>query len=93
MSLEQEMRERLMIAMEPVRLDVINESHMHAGHASSPGTGESHFRLYIVSKQFLGLSRVQRQRLVNETLADLLRDRIHALAMSTYAPGETAQIS
>lgn len=93
MSLEQEMRERLMIAMEPVRLDVINESHMHAGHASSPGTGESHFRLYIVSKRFLGLSRVQRQRLVNETLADLLRDRIHALAMSTYAPGETAQIS
>ena len=43
MSTEQTMREQLMEALEPTRLDVVNESHLHAGHAGSPGTGESHF--------------------------------------------------
>jgi BolA protein len=88
MAIETEIRRRLMVALEPTRLDVINESHLHAGHASSPGTGESHFRVEIVSPTFSGLSRVQRQRLVNDALADLLRDRIHALAMVTLAPGD-----
>jgi BolA family transcriptional regulator, general stress-responsive regulator len=88
MSVEQEMRELLMVALEPTRLDVINESHMHAGHAGSPGTGESHFRILVVSTKFAGQSRVLRQRLVNDALGDLLRHRVHALAMTTYAPGE-----
>ncbi len=88
MSVEREMRELLMVALEPTRLDVVNESHMHAGHAGSPGTGESHFRILVVSGKFAGQSRLQRQRLVNEALGDLLRHRVHALAMSTIAPGE-----
>lgn len=88
MSAEQAMRERLMIALEPTRIDLVNESHLHAGHASSPGTGESHFRLLIVSKMFEGRSRVERHRLVNDALADLLKDRVHALAIKAYAPGE-----
>ena len=88
MSIEREMRELLMVALEPTRLDVVNESHLHAGHAGSPGTGESHFRLLVIAPRFAGLSRLQRQRLVNETLGDLLRHRVHALAMATYAPGE-----
>lgn len=88
MSVEREMRELLMVALEPTRLDVVNESHMHAGHAGSPGTGESHFRILVVSPKFAGQSRVQRQRLVNDALGDLLRHRIHALAMSAIAPGE-----
>lgn len=89
MSAEQEMRERLMVALEPIRLDLVNESHLHAGHASSPGTGESHFRLLIVAEAFSGRSRIDRHRLVNDALADLLRARVHALAIKAYAPGET----
>ena len=88
MSAEARIREKLMLALEPIRLDVINESEMHAGHRSSPGTGESHFRVLIVSPKFAGLARVARHRLVNEALADELKGRVHALALSTYAPGE-----
>ena len=88
MTVESTMRERLMVALEPTRLDVVNESHLHAGHAGSPGTGESHFSLLVVSKLFEGRSRVERHRLVNAALADLLRDRVHALAIKAFAPGE-----
>ena len=88
MSVEQEIRRLLMMALEPTRLDVVNESHLHAGHASSPGTGESHFRILMVSSRFAGKSRVDRHRLVNEALGGLLRDRIHALAIKALAPGE-----
>jgi BolA protein len=88
MSADQSIREKLVIALEPTRLDVINESHLHAGHRSSPGTGESHYRVLIVSPAFAGKSRVARHRLVNEALADELKGRVHALALSTYAPGE-----
>lgn len=89
MSIEQRMREKLIVALEPVRLDVINESELHAGHRGSPGTGESHFRILVVSPQFEGLSRVERHRRVNEVLAEELAGKIHALALKTYAPGET----
>lgn len=88
MSAEQRMREKLMLGLSPTRLDIINEFEMHAGHRSSPGTGESHFRILIVSPAFAGKSRVDRHRIVNELLADELSGRIHALALKTYAPGE-----
>ncbi|HEX4892767.1 MAG TPA: BolA family protein [Hyphomicrobiaceae bacterium] len=88
MTVEQGIREALMIALEPTRLDVVNESHMHAGHASSPGTGESHFRVLVVSPLFKGLSRVERHRMVNAALADLLRHKVHALAIKALSPDE-----
>lgn len=88
MSAEETMREKLMIGLEPVRLDIINESELHAGHRSSPGTGESHFRIVVVSPAFAGKSRVERHRMVNALLADELSGRVHALALKTYAPGE-----
>lgn len=88
MTLETRLREKLMVALEPTRLDVVNESHLHAGHAGSPGTGESHFRVVIVSDLFKGKSRVERHRLVNETLKAELAGGIHALALKTFAPGE-----
>jgi BolA family transcriptional regulator, general stress-responsive regulator len=87
-SAEVRLREKLMIALRPVRLDVINESEMHSGHRSSPGTGESHFRVLIVSDAFAGKSRVERHRMVNEVLCDEVGGKIHALALATYAPGE-----
>lgn len=88
MTAEARMREKLMIALRPTRLDVINESEMHAGHRSSPGTGESHFRVLIVSDAFTGKSRIDRHRMVNAVLGDDVGGRIHALALGTYAPGE-----
>jgi BolA family transcriptional regulator, general stress-responsive regulator len=89
MSVEQSIREKLARAFEPTRLEVINESHLHAGHRSSPGTGESHFRVLIVAPVFAGKSRLERHRLVNATLAAELAGSVHALALRTYAPGET----
>ncbi len=88
MSVETTIRNKLMVALRPTRLDVVNESHMHAGHRSSPGTGESHFRVLIVADAFAGKSRVERHRLVNEALAEEMKGRVHALAVTTYAPGE-----
>ncbi|HRY07063.1 MAG TPA: BolA family protein [Hyphomicrobiaceae bacterium] len=82
------MREKLIVGLNPTRLDIINESELHAGHRSSPGTGQSHFRILIVSDAFIGKSRVERHRVVNALLADELAGRIHALALATYAPGE-----
>ena len=87
-TVETGIRERLMVALEPSRLDVINESHLHAGHRDSPGTGDSHFRVLVVSSKFTGLNRLARQRLVNHALADLIGKPIHALAMETLAPTE-----
>ena len=88
MSAEARIKEKLIVALRPTRLDVINESDMHAGHRSSPGTGESHFRVLIVSDAFAGKSRVDRHRLVNEVLKGDVGGAIHALALATYAPGE-----
>ena len=79
---------RLAAALEPSQLEVINDSHHHAGHMGDDGTGESHFSVTVESAAFAGVSRVERQRLVNRALADLLRDRIHALAIKARAPGE-----
>ena len=88
MSMEQTIREKLTDTFTPQSLEVENDSHRHAGHAGSPGTGESHFRVKIVSDKFTGLSRVERHRLVNEALAAELAGAVHALAMKTLAPGE-----
>ena len=88
MTIEARMREKLMIALRPTRLDVVNESHLHAGHRSSPGTGESHFSVLIVSDAFTAKSRVERHRMVNDVLRDELRDGVHALAIKACAPGE-----
>jgi BolA family transcriptional regulator, general stress-responsive regulator len=88
MSVEASIRKKLTEAFAPTRLEVINESHLHAGHRSSPGTGESHFRVLIVSAAFAGASRVARHRAVNKLLEAEMKGKVHALALNTYAPGE-----
>ena len=80
MGLEAVIRERLETALAPTRLDVVNESHRHAGHAGDDGTGESHWHVVIVSGAFAGLSRVARHRLVHAALGDAMQ-RLHALSM------------
>ena len=74
-------------ALAPSRLVVSNDSHHHAGQAGHDGSGESHFSVEVESAAFDGLSRLARQRLVNNALADLLHTRIHALAIKATAPG------
>ena len=83
-----EIEQRLRAALLPEHLAVIDDSEKHRGHAGHDGSGESHFTVEMVSAQFAGQGRVARQRLVNAALADLLRDRVHALAMKLRAPGE-----
>jgi BolA protein len=90
MSVEASIREKLLQALQPTRLEVVNESHLHAGHRSSPGTGESHFRVLVVSPAFAGKSRVERHRMINDALAAELKGKVHALAIKAYAPGEPA---
>ena len=79
---------RLTEALAPTALQVVNDSHHHAGHMGDDGTGETHFTVVVESERFTGLSRVARQRLVNKALADLLSTRIHALAIRARAPGD-----
>jgi BolA family transcriptional regulator, general stress-responsive regulator len=71
---------------EPIRLELLDESARHAGHAGAGSGG--HFRLRIVSKAFSGLPLVQRHRLVHDALAPLFGSEIHALALETTAPDE-----
>jgi BolA protein len=84
----QEIAQRLEAALAPTRLEVINDSDKHRGHAGHDGSGESHFTVIVESPAFAGLSRVARQRAVNAALADLLAERVHALAIRATAPGE-----
>ena len=81
-------RRKLSEALAPSRLDIVDDSARHAGHAGARPEGESHFTVEIVSARFAGLSRVARQRLVYGALADELRTDIHALALKTLAPDE-----
>lgn len=86
----QEIAARLTSALSPLRLAVIDDSAKHRGHAGHDERGESHFTVEITSSAFEGQSRVARQRAVNAALADLLADRVHALAIRARAPSEEA---
>jgi len=81
-------RRKLSERLAPTRLDIIDESHRHAGHAGARPEGETHFAVTIVAAAFAGLNRVARQRLIYELLADELATRVHALSLTTLAPGE-----
>lgn len=76
-------------AFRPERLEVVDESHRHAGHAGHRPGGETHYRVYIVSEAFAGKSRLERHRLINAALAAELASGVHALAIHASAPGET----
>ncbi len=79
---------KLTEAFAPQSLDVVDESHRHEGHAGHRPGGESHFRIYIVSELFKGMTRLQRHRLINQTLAGEIAGGVHALAIHAAAPGE-----
>jgi BolA protein len=73
--------------LQATAIEVVDESHLHAGHAGARG-GAKHFRVRVVSPLFSGKSLVQRHRMVNALFAEKLKQAIHALALDTRAPGE-----
>jgi stress-induced morphogen len=93
MRIENSIREKLAQAFAPAELRVLNDSHHHVGHHSSPETGESHFSVMVVSAAFAGKSRLERHRMVTAALAEELSGRVHALAVSALTPEERAKSS
>ena len=88
MDVANRIRAKLDAALSPTKLEIIDDSARHVGHAGHDGRGESHFNLVVVSEAFAGLSRLERQRQVYDLLAEELADRVHALSMSTLTPEE-----
>lgn len=84
----QEIERILRAAFAPAHLAVTNDSARHHGHMGDDGSGESHFTVEIESAAFAGVSRLQRQRMVNAALGDIPGQRVHALAIRARAPGE-----
>jgi BolA family transcriptional regulator, general stress-responsive regulator len=83
-----EITRRLTESLAPAQLQVIDDSEKHRGHSGHDPRGESHFTVEIESHLFTGMTRVQRQRTVNTALAELLKERVHALVIKARAPGE-----
>ncbi len=88
MKVAQQLRHRLEQALAPTRLEIVDESASHHGHAGWREGGETHFQVLVVSPHFDGLSRIARQRLVHAAAAELLRGPIHALSIRALAPAE-----
>lgn len=97
MSIAGDIERKLKAALNPLRLEIVDESARHAGHAGMAGHaregGETHFRLTIVSRSFEGQSRVARQRAVYDVLSGELAAGVHSIAMTTLTPAEAAQRS
>ncbi len=89
MTVQSSIEDKLTAAFSPEWLDVINESHLHAGHHPDiTGAGETHMRVRIVSASFAGMSRLARHRAITELLKPELDAGLHALAVEPAAPGE-----
>ncbi|MBB4659357.1 BolA family protein [Parvularcula dongshanensis] len=88
MSVAATIETKLDAAFRPLELQIVDQSHLHAGHAAAPEGGESHFRVRVVSELFEGVSRIERQRKVNAALRDELAGPVHALSIEALAPSE-----
>jgi BolA family transcriptional regulator, general stress-responsive regulator len=88
MTIAATIRTKLTEALQPTALEVIDESENHRGHGGWREGGETHFRVRVMSAAFAGKSRVDRHRIVNQTLDAELKGRVHALAIEARAPGE-----
>jgi BolA protein len=88
MGIREIITEKLNSGFAPARLEVVDESHQHLGHAGHRAGGETHFRIHIVADAFKGKSRLERHRMVNQILSDELAGGVHALAIHASAPGE-----
>lgn len=82
----EEMKALLTDTFDPTRLEVINDSAMHSGHAGDDGSGESHFTVVIEAPAFADMTRLARQRAVIAALGDIVGERVHAVAIKASAP-------
>jgi BolA family transcriptional regulator, general stress-responsive regulator len=89
MNIEASIKEKLTAGLEPVSLEVLDESHLHAGHSGAREGGQTHYRIKVASARFSGKGRVERHRMVYALLADEIAQGVHALALQTLAPGES----
>lgn len=87
MSAVDRIRDRLTAAFSPASLEVVDESHLHKGHAGHRPEGDTHFRVRIAAEAFRGKPRVEAHRMVNAALADEFARGLHALAIEAKAPG------
>lgn len=83
-----EMRGLLTETFAPSRLEIINDSAQHSGHAGDDGSGESHFTVVIEAREFAEMSRLARQRAVIAALGDIVGERVHAVAIKASAPAQ-----
>ncbi len=83
----QQIEAELRAALEPESLDIIDDSHKHAGHAGSKG-GAGHFDLTIVSDKFSGMNTIGRHRLIYDALSEMMPGEIHALSIKAFSPEE-----
>ncbi len=90
MSVKDIITKKLTDAFAPQSLTVLDESHLHEGHAGHRPGGETHFRIYIVSDSFRGKTRIERHRMINHALVGEFSGGLHALAVHAAAPGEPA---
>jgi len=88
MNRAERIRRALESALHPQRIEIVDDSGRHAGHAGARAEGETHYNVTIVSAAFDGKSRVNRQRMVYAALADEFRTGLHALQLTTLAPGD-----
>ena len=79
---------RRLDALNPTKIELIDDSEKHRGHGGHNPAGESHFTLLIESAAFAGRSRIERQRMVHQALGELVGNRVHALSIQAKAPGE-----
>lgn len=86
--MQERIQEKLARALQPSVLDIVNDSSRHAGHMGDDGSGESHFRVTVVSGVFNGQNRVARQRMVYDLLAEEMKGGIHALSIKALTPDE-----
>jgi BolA protein len=84
-----EIKIRLERELSPTHIDIIDESHLHAGHAGA-ASGAGHFNVTVVSERFAGQSPIQRHRLVYSALDDLMKSEIHALSINAQVPNDMA---
>jgi BolA family transcriptional regulator, general stress-responsive regulator len=88
MAVADQIRAKLTSGLTPLRIEITDDSHRHAGHAGAREGGESHFTVEVVSGAFEGMGRVARQRLVYDLLKDEIAGPVHALALRTLTPSE-----
>ncbi|AXS42287.1 BolA family protein [Breoghania sp. L-A4] len=88
MNTRERIETKLREGLAPEALEVIDESHLHAGHAGAREGGESHYRVLVRAEAFAGKSRLERHRMINALLAEDLAGTVHALAIRASAPGE-----